>query len=785
MIKKFQCLTRPKILLLLLFVGIYTLLISIWSILQFDSSPKSNKINLNGFKRENYQNIKCSIPQMDLWPSQKYNLDTKKQINFPKCKQTSLFKSYLTLNKTISIHEYLSFHKGKLKIQTFHNNVTRTNASSIMCSLFPIKRLNDYQSIYLNVVEQIYDGYQSQWPMFMVMCQPKQNLLLSKPDFSWSNSRFDQIERLLVCGSYSNLKQTKSKWSLTKNRQNNFMYNILLLGIDSVSRLSAFRYLTKTVQFIQSLNENATIMNLYNVIGDGTTVNLLGLLTGQLESELPESRKSHLYKNKNHSKWNKNDNYTVLDNYPWIWKEFSEYGDYVTHYIEDTPKWGTFQHRLCGFGSAHSPTTSYGRPCLIAASQEEKYSGKILGCTMSRYTHQVLLESLTEFFTTYEDRPRFSLTFLSELIHENPAYGKLIDDDLSKLLQRIYYEDLMFNSGNPRTSSASSYPFANTFVILFSDHGPRMGDARLSIQGKLEERLPFMSIIAPKMFREKWSVQWSNLKYNQNRLITLFDIHATLRDLLMNQLKLTIANNNNNNNFIEKFNKIQMNWFTNPTRGITLFKQIPLNRNCHDAYISSHWCVCLKWITLENIDHLTLFTSNELIVKSINAIIHRINQMIVKYRPQSTKNGYCSMTSFYKIQSIEQAILPQDMIRFIRSQDEDGRIPMFHNWHSSTWWSLLDWIKQFNIFNNNNNINRNDDDDEFMHDSILLRIHLIVQPEYAHFEATVKVNLTQYSMNAFHVMEISRIDIYEQYNWCLSDNEWAETKQYCICKKYT
>ncbi|XP_018655484.1 hypothetical protein Smp_143860 [Schistosoma mansoni] len=446
----------------------------------------------------------------------------------------------------------------------------------------------------------------------MVICQPKQNIFLLQSNFNSNYYKLDQIERLFICGSYyTNKKQKKSIWPVTKRKQKKLMYNILLLGIDSISRLSAYRYLTKTIQFLHNINESTIIMNLYNVIGDGTTVNLLGLLTGQLETELPESRKSHL----NNIRLNQYDNYTILDNYPWIWKEYSDYGNYVTHYIEDTPKWGTFQHRLCGFGSMNNPTTSYGRPCLIAASQEENYSGKILGCTMSRYTHKVLLESLTEFFETYSDRPRFSLTFLSELIHENPAYAKLIDEDLSKLIQRIYYEDLMFNSGNMKASSSSRYPFANTLVILFSDHGPRMGDARLSVQGKLEERLPFMSIIAPKMFQEKWSNQWANMKNNQNRLITLFDIHATL---------------------------------------------------------------------------------------------------------------------------LEQAILPQDMVRFIRSQDEDGRIPMFEEQYSSTW-SLLDWIKQFNIFNSNNN-NNNIFNYDSNHESILLRIHIIVQPEYAHFEATVKTN---------------------------------------------
>ncbi|KAK4475037.1 hypothetical protein MN116_002133 [Schistosoma mekongi] len=732
------------------------------------------------FNPKLYTINKCSIPQMNLWPKEKY-YQYKKDINLPKCQQTTLFKTNNSLKKIISIHEYLTISMGKLIIhKSIINNNNNNNNNLIICSLFPIKRLNDYQSIYLNSIEQINNDSQLNWSMFMIICQLKQNILLNEITLNDNNTKSNQIERLFICGSYRPIEQIKQlKQSLYRKKYDSqSMFNVLLLGIDSMSRLSAYRYLIKTIQFLQTINNSAVIMNLYNVIGDGTTVNLLGLLTGQLEIELPESRKSHIHMmSKDNLILNNNDNHTVLDDYPWIWKEFSEYSDYVTHYIEDTPKWGTFQHRLCGFGSFNSPTTSYGRPCLIAASQEERYTEKILGCTMSRYTHQVLLESLTEFFTTYSDKPRFSLTFLSELIHENPAYGKLIDEDLVKLIQRIYYEDQMFNNRIPGKFSYSDYPFANTLVILFSDHGPRMGDARLSVQGRLEERLPFMSIIAPKQLQEKWSSKWFNVQSNQNRLITLFDIHATLRDLLINQLKIKNVNN-------EKLQKIYLNWQNNPSHGLSLFHRIPLNRNCNDAFISSHWCVCLNWIKLDDDDN----NSNEFILKSTNAIIKKINEMIIKYKPYSTKNGECSMITLYKIKSVEQAILPQDTVRFIRSQDEDGRIPMFQEKHSSTW-SPLDWIKQFNIFRsiNNNGINSNILDGDFIHGIILLRIHIIVQPEFAHFEATVEVNTTTFhSLDAFHVTDISRIDVYEQHNWCLSDdNEWAETKQYCICRKHT
>ncbi|OON16827.1 hypothetical protein X801_07346 [Opisthorchis viverrini] len=96
------------------------------------------------------------------------------------------------------------------------------------------------------------------------------------------------------------------------------------------------------------------------------------------------------------------------------------------------------------------------------------------------YTHDVLLESLREFFHAYADRPRFSLTFLSELIHDNPAYATLLDDDLVTLLRQIQVNDEQdFLFDEPK-------PFSNTIVILFADHGPRLGGARLSVQDAID-----------------------------------------------------------------------------------------------------------------------------------------------------------------------------------------------------------------------------------------------------------------------------------------------------------
>lgn len=95
-----------------------------------------------------------------------------------------------------------------------------------------------------------------------------------------------------------------------------------------------------------------------------------------------------------------------------------------------------------------------------------------------RPTHKVLLESLREFFFANQNHPKFSLTFLSEMIHEEPEKASLVDADVAALLEEIDAHDLAGFEG--RTSSPTE--FANTVLILFSDHGPRMGKARLSPQ---------------------------------------------------------------------------------------------------------------------------------------------------------------------------------------------------------------------------------------------------------------------------------------------------------------
>uniref|UniRef100_A0A5K3F3P7 Sulfatase domain-containing protein n=1 Tax=Mesocestoides corti TaxID=53468 RepID=A0A5K3F3P7_MESCO len=432
------------------------------------------------------------------------------------------------------------------------------------CDAFPIYRLDEYRSVYGNPLVDVSSGYRPLHPQFMLLCQPRSNVLSSR-NYTWDADLLLTQRRFYFCGS---------RQVMDGVNYNTTAPNVLLLGVDSLSRLAWQRYLPKTLDKFNSLIETrGAVFPKYHVVGDGTTSNLLALLTGHFEQELPESRRFKLRIVEGqgglvHGLVSEEGDYkgaetTPLDKFPWIWSEFKERGGYVTHFIEDSPNWGTFQYRLQGFGNRMPPVDSYARPCLVAAAQDEARYGKLLGCTASTPTHKLLLESLREFFYANANRPRFSLTFLSEMIHEEPSMARAVDEDLADLLQQIDEDD-----------AHGRGEFANTIVVLFSDHGARMGKARLSLQGKLEERLPMLGILFPRRLAHQWSDELNVLRDNSDRLCSPFDVHATLQHLISGVVKPPEG------------------------RGQSLFTPLPRERTCREAGIATYWCTCARWVAL-------------------------------------------------------------------------------------------------------------------------------------------------------------------------------------------
>ena len=102
---------------------------------------------------------------------------------------------------------------------------------------------------------------------------------------------------------------------------------------------------------------------------------------------------------------------------------------------------------------------------------------------------------------------------------------------------------------------------------------------------KLEERLPFLSIVMPKQLQRRFAKEFAALQTNaKQRVITSpYDLHATLMHIVALTQGTTAETVR------------ERAW------GITarsLLHPLPAGRDCDDAGIPVHFCVCSKWAEL-------------------------------------------------------------------------------------------------------------------------------------------------------------------------------------------
>ncbi|CAF1515318.1 unnamed protein product, partial [Didymodactylos carnosus] len=351
----------------------------------------------------------------------------------------------------------------------------------------------------------------------------------------------------------------------------------------------------------------------HNIVGDGTTAQFTAMLTGKTELELPESR--HGEKGAK-----------PVDNYPWIWKKLTDAG-YLTQWAEDEQHIGTFQFRLLGF--RHKPVDYYMRPFyLYAESQHFRTTtteNELCFGNMTRL--KTMLNWIQDFYNTYPNRLKWTLGFHAQYSHRDT--NNLVSYADQELYEFLYE---MNKTGH----------LDNTMLIIMSDHGQRYSELRSTYQGKLEERLPFMSIRMPSKFQQSTYVH--NLRLNSHRLTTPFDIHETFFHML-------------------DFNE---NYKSKTNRSYSLFQLIPTNRTCRDAGIESHWCACLQWKQIKDFQELPL--------------INEIGQVVINYLNDllSVVEEECARLELFKIHDVYELIPDKMMLKFSVSKDKDNRVRLFN-----------------------------------------------------------------------------------------------------------
>lgn len=329
--------------------------------------------------------------------------------------------------------------------------------------------------------------------------------------------------------------------------------NVLVLGLDTVSRLNLHRQMPKTVKYLANLG-GVELMG-YNKVGDNTFPNLIPVLTGLTEDELINNCWPH-----------PNDNF---DNCSFVWNLYKEKG-HITAYGEDCAWMGLFNYERKGFKKQNTDFNYavFNRMSegLIGNSKEEDCNQ----CIGSRLVYKELLDYMKKFVITMDTNrlPYFGFFWEVTILHEYLNSPQVCDDDYHLLLKTLL-------EGNHLN---------NTVLVFMSDHGIRWGDIRETFQGKMEERLPFVFFLFPDWFQRKYSKAYENLKINTKRLTTPFDLYETLV-VLVNPNDLLVDYNLKNTNLLD--------------RGISLFKPISDERTCEDAGITDNWCTCTESMDIE------------------------------------------------------------------------------------------------------------------------------------------------------------------------------------------
>ena len=168
-------------------------------------------------------------------------------------------------------------------------------------------------------------------------------------------------------------------------------------------------------------------------------------------------------------------------------------------------------------------------------------------------------------------------------------------------------------------------PLDKSILVLFGDHGIGYGPYPQSLRGKSEHENPPLFISVPKRILNQNPGWRDMLRVNSERLITVFDLHATLRGMarsFMSDFALeTIPE------------EISLGW---NFPGLNLAKdEVPLERKCATSGIPPHYCNCASeatWVgmSLERIPHEFVTAIKQTTIRTMTELGFSSNASVFK-----------------------------------------------------------------------------------------------------------------------------------------------------------
>ncbi|XP_070073755.1 uncharacterized protein [Drosophila takahashii] len=355
--------------------------------------------------------------------------------------------------------------------------------------------------------------------------------------------------------------------------------SVMILGIDSISHMHYRRYFTRVMDFVDRL-PHAEMFG-YNRVGQNSYPNVVPLLSGQSVEEV-ESRRGCFGAN----------NQTNFDKCRLLWNDFKAAG-YATILGEDSRIGATFNYARPGFG--RKPTDFYLRNVMNEIHTWTKYSARgpsEITCSGDR--------------ARCWDRGFFAFFWQSMGVHDYFQYGEQTDLQYYFILRALRSRKIL----------------DRTLVVLLSDHGLRYGSFARTFQGMRESSLPTMVAIYPRWLEERFPLAVKNLRANARRLVTAYDLHETLKDVVDLENLSDESIQNRTERLRNDYN-------------VSLFLPIPEERSCFSSRIPLHYCECDGFIKIPwNVRRIRRIA--QFAVESLNKLLlpykqcHQLELLIVE-----------------------------------------------------------------------------------------------------------------------------------------------------------
>ncbi|KAK7868801.1 hypothetical protein R5R35_003642 [Gryllus longicercus] len=346
--------------------------------------------------------------------------------------------------------------------------------------------------------------------------------------------------------------------------------SVLVLGIDSMSRLNFIRQLPRTHALLTDVF-GATVFTGMTRVGQNTYANFIPMLTGMAARKRDDLEVVV---------WEKL--YGPFDDLPAVWKKFNENG-YITMYTEDVPIYMAFNYMAAGFKK--QPTDYYTRPFWLAMENSSGFESSDGRCYGNIPQYEFLFNYTREFVEKMRDKRYFAFSFVTGYSHHSINEVQVLDEPLRAFLEGLWRSDAL----------------KNTVVIVLGDHGNRFDDFRATVLGRVESNLPYLTISLPPATRAAKPHLQEGLQRNNATFITWYDVYELLSDLALANLQAASR--------VARFGQV----------GWSLFRGVPA-RTCPQAGVPWEYCVCVREVALRAGDAAARAAGRAL-VAHVNALL--------------------------------------------------------------------------------------------------------------------------------------------------------------------